>query len=56
MRKVVNFLMDGNFCYSIDDYNVLDLKSRDKPKRLLNHIFAHNGFGFDYKFLYEDLN
>ena len=27
----------------------------DKIKKLKNYIFAHNGFKFDYRFLYEQI-
>lgn len=58
IRKLIQFLLDNNYCYILTDYTQLKPESRGKvkPKRLNNYIFAHNGFGFDYKFMYEELH
>lgn len=58
LRKLIQFLMDNNFCYSQEDYRDLNVNGAGKYNqgRVHNYIFAHNGFGFDFRFMYEDLH
>lgn len=56
IRKLVKYLMDNNFVYVSTDYSKLEGQDRKGTQlRVFNKIFAHNGFNFDYKYLFEEL-
>ena len=56
VEKFIDWLIENNFVYSEmifkDDF-IAKAKQTSKIKKVTNYIFAHNGFKFDYKFLYE---
>lgn len=57
VSKFIRYLMDNNFCHSKSDFRKLrQTTSSLQTRRLFNNIFAHNGFGFDYLQLYEELH
>ena len=57
LRKLVSYLVEGNFIYSPHDYRELQPphNKRSGQVRIFNYIFAHNGWGFDYRFMLEEL-
>lgn len=59
IQQFLNWMVTNKFMWS--DYDLMELgygrtpNDRNSP-RLYNYIFAHNGFGFDFRFMYNQLH
>ena len=56
MAKFVSYMIENQFIMTDYDYKVMKSNTTKVDQKLIqNYIFAHNGFGFDFRFLYNEL-
>jgi len=56
-NKFIEYLLVEGFAWSDAEYKQLinNRPSQQKDATIHNYIFAHNGFGFDFLYLFEPM-